>query len=355
MATCDRRRHVLRPRGRLPAAARRRRAGSRGAPGRQNIATALRIILAHRAGRAADAAGVRRRAAALPLRAEHPGHAPADRGRGPPRGRRAGSRGSPLDAIAVAGRPATTRRPRGRPCATGSSPPAGQRARVAVAVGAGAAEGAASMTIEPPVDRRPRLRRAPRRGEGAHPGPQPGVDATTTTADPGITLLQLLAFMTESLLYRANLIPERNRRAFLRLLGLRRRPAVPGRGHGRLRRHEGPARRRTSCRRTPRCARAACRSAPTARSTCCRSARSRAPSCRRPPSSTPAEPGGVPVDVRGPRPRRRRRPALRHPPARACRPAARATARCGSPRPSTARCGSRCSRRSRPWSTPCAT
>ena len=38
-------------------------------------------------------------------------------------------------------------------------------------------------------------------------------------SDPGITLLQLFAFMTESVIYRANLIPERNRRKFLRLLG----------------------------------------------------------------------------------------------------------------------------------------
>ena len=36
--------------------------------------------------------------------------------------------------------------------------------------------------------------------------------------DPGVTLLQLFAFMTESLLYRTNLIPERNRQKFLRLL-----------------------------------------------------------------------------------------------------------------------------------------
>jgi hypothetical protein len=49
-------------------------------------------------------------------------------------------------------------------------------------------------------------------------------------ADPGITLLQLFAFMTDSLLYRANLIPERNRRAFLRMLGLRQRAAVPAEG-----------------------------------------------------------------------------------------------------------------------------
>ncbi|HVH13749.1 MAG TPA: hypothetical protein VM759_11885, partial [Longimicrobium sp.] len=38
-------------------------------------------------------------------------------------------------------------------------------------------------------------------------------------ADPGVTLLQLFAFMTDSLLYRANLIPERNRLKFLELLG----------------------------------------------------------------------------------------------------------------------------------------
>lgn len=49
-------------------------------------------------------------------------------------------------------------------------------------------------------------------------------------ADPGITLLQLFAFMTDSLLYRANLVPERNRRTFLRLLGLRQRSAVPAEG-----------------------------------------------------------------------------------------------------------------------------
>ena len=39
-------------------------------------------------------------------------------------------------------------------------------------------------------------------------------------SDPGVTLLQLFAFMTENLLYRANLIPDRNRQKFLQLLGL---------------------------------------------------------------------------------------------------------------------------------------
>ena len=39
-------------------------------------------------------------------------------------------------------------------------------------------------------------------------------------SDPGITIVQLFAFMTESLLYRANRIPERDRLKFLQLLGI---------------------------------------------------------------------------------------------------------------------------------------
>lgn len=39
-------------------------------------------------------------------------------------------------------------------------------------------------------------------------------------SDPGVTLLQLFSFMAESLLYRVNLVPERNRLKFLRLLGI---------------------------------------------------------------------------------------------------------------------------------------
>lgn len=48
--------------------------------------------------------------------------------------------------------------------------------------------------------------------------------------DPGVTLLQLFAFMTESLLYRTNLIPERNRQKFLRLLQIPMRPAAAASG-----------------------------------------------------------------------------------------------------------------------------
>ncbi len=39
-------------------------------------------------------------------------------------------------------------------------------------------------------------------------------------SDPGVTVIEIFAFMTESLLYRANLIPERNRKKFLQLLGI---------------------------------------------------------------------------------------------------------------------------------------
>lgn len=59
-------------------------------------------------------------------------------------------------------------------------------------------------------------------------------------SDPGITLLQLFAFMTESVIYRANRIPERNRQRFLRLLGIGIRPATAARGLVAFSRRAGP-------------------------------------------------------------------------------------------------------------------
>ncbi len=49
-------------------------------------------------------------------------------------------------------------------------------------------------------------------------------------ADPGVTMLELWAFLTEALAYRANQVPERNRRKFLSLLGVQARPAISARG-----------------------------------------------------------------------------------------------------------------------------
>ncbi|MGK7889723.1 MAG: putative baseplate assembly protein [Leptolyngbyaceae cyanobacterium] len=48
--------------------------------------------------------------------------------------------------------------------------------------------------------------------------------------DPGRTMLELFAWLGDTLLYRANLIPERQRLAFLRLLGMPLRPAIPAKG-----------------------------------------------------------------------------------------------------------------------------
>ncbi len=49
-------------------------------------------------------------------------------------------------------------------------------------------------------------------------------------SDPGMTFVQLFAFMTENLLYRSNRIPEANRKKFLTLLGIGLLPETPGRG-----------------------------------------------------------------------------------------------------------------------------
>src|ERR1051325_2795818 len=49
-------------------------------------------------------------------------------------------------------------------------------------------------------------------------------------SDPGVTLVGVFAFLTESLLYRANLIPERMRKKFLQLLRIPLRPAMAAQG-----------------------------------------------------------------------------------------------------------------------------
>lgn len=46
-------------------------------------------------------------------------------------------------------------------------------------------------------------------------------------SDPGITMLQLFAWMTEMTLYRLNQVPERNYIKFLQLLGIELNPALP--------------------------------------------------------------------------------------------------------------------------------
>src|SRR3954454_616077 len=59
-------------------------------------------------------------------------------------------------------------------------------------------------------------------------------------SDPGVTLVEVFAFLTESLLYRANQIPERNRRKFLQLLGIGLQPASSARGIVTILNESGP-------------------------------------------------------------------------------------------------------------------
>jgi hypothetical protein len=58
-------------------------------------------------------------------------------------------------------------------------------------------------------------------------------------SDPGVTIVQLFAFLTENLIYRANQIPERNRAKFLKLLGIPLRTASEAQGIAAFRNENG--------------------------------------------------------------------------------------------------------------------
>ncbi len=59
--------------------------------------------------------------------------------------------------------------------------------------------------------------------------------------DPGRTMVELFAWLADAILYRANLIPERQRLAFLRLIGQQMRPAAASTGLVALRLNEPEA------------------------------------------------------------------------------------------------------------------
>jgi predicted phage baseplate assembly protein len=48
-------------------------------------------------------------------------------------------------------------------------------------------------------------------------------------ADPGITLVELFAWMTEMVIFRLNRVPDNNYLAFLNMMGIRLRPPQPAR------------------------------------------------------------------------------------------------------------------------------
>jgi len=63
-------------------------------------------------------------------------------------------------------------------------------------------------------------------------------------SDPGITLLELAAWMTDLILYRLNRVPEKNYVAFLNLLGIKLRPPRAARGLLQFKLVEGAARQK---------------------------------------------------------------------------------------------------------------
>lgn len=59
-------------------------------------------------------------------------------------------------------------------------------------------------------------------------------------SDPGITLVELFAFLADNVIYRANRIPERNRLKFLQLLGIPLQPAAAAQGIVTIQNERGP-------------------------------------------------------------------------------------------------------------------
>ncbi len=59
-------------------------------------------------------------------------------------------------------------------------------------------------------------------------------------SDPGVTLVQLFAFLADNFLYRSNRVPEVNHRKFLTLLGIPLQPATPARGLVTISNDRGP-------------------------------------------------------------------------------------------------------------------
>jgi hypothetical protein len=64
-------------------------------------------------------------------------------------------------------------------------------------------------------------------------------------SDPGVTLVQLFSFLTENILYRANLTPERQRIKFLQLLRVPLAPAAAAQGIVSIRNEGGPPQSQT--------------------------------------------------------------------------------------------------------------
>ena len=86
--------------------------------------------------------------------------------------------------------------------------------------------------------------------------------------DPGRTLIELFAWLGDTLLYRANLVPERQRLAFLSLLGIGLKPARAATGLVGLS-YAQPTERRAITLRPARASTGPCRSRRWAKQRCC--------------------------------------------------------------------------------------
>ena len=122
--------------------------------------------------------------------------------------------------------------------------------------------------ISPILDDRT-LRAAARRAASSGSRSTRRSGPTTTRAIPGIALLELFAYLGESLLYRFNQIPDTTKIEFLRLLGVQPRP--PRSATALLAATDRACRRRADPPRAPRPAPDRSRSRPTTRSTSGRS------------------------------------------------------------------------------------
>ena len=147
-----------------------------------------------------------------------------------------------------------------------------ERVSLAVSVASGDATGR-SQTSHTPTRVRPRRskgmlssRGAARRNSACRSRPRTSTTAASRTwcamrwhvcrctrrsghssakSDPGVTLVELFAFLTESLLYRANRVPEVSRLKFLRPPGVPLAAATPARGLVAFRSRRGDARSET--------------------------------------------------------------------------------------------------------------
>src|SRR5262245_25662102 len=73
------------------------------------------------------------------------------------------------------------------------------------------------------------------------PVPTPEWPNFEVESAPGVTLVQLFAFLAESLIYRANRVPDRDRLKFLQMLGVSLRPPASADGLVTIANERGPA------------------------------------------------------------------------------------------------------------------